>query len=167
RVPTLARDKDLFLADEVHILRGFLRDRAEEAAELKREVEWESPLRRNAEIFVRIRDQDERLVAETPDMSRVLAAEVFPPPVEVDAAPGQGSISVANARTFQLVSARAKLKGSDGTVYTLHVAVDRTEEETLLAEHRRHLWLGLAFAFIVCSVGGYWLAHRGIRPVRE
>src|SRR4051794_26055493 len=140
---SLERDKDLFLADEVHILRGFLRDRLEEASELKREVEWESPLRRHAEIFVRIWDQQGHLVAETPEMGPLLPADAFPPPADIDAEPQRGGIRIANGRSFQVVAAAARVGAAGGPVYTLQVAVDRTEEETLLADYRRHLGLGL------------------------
>jgi two-component system heavy metal sensor histidine kinase CusS len=166
-VASLARDKELFLADEIHILGGFLRDRPEDTAELKREVEWESRLRRNAEMFIRIWDQDGRPVAETPGMGQLLPAAVFPPPAGADAEPGPGGFHSANGRSFQLVAARAKVGQTGGPVYTVQVAVDRTEEEAVLAAYRRHLGIVLALAAVVCVVGGYALASRGIRPVRE
>jgi two-component system heavy metal sensor histidine kinase CusS len=166
-VTSLARNKDLFLADQVHILRGFLRDRPEDTTELKREVEWEPSLRRNTGMFVRICNQDGQPIAETPGMGQLLSVDVFPPPADTDSEPGQSRVCLAKGSSFQLVSARAKLGPSGNPVYTFQVAIDRTKDESLLAEYRRYLWLILGIAFIGCGLGGYLLARRGIRPVRE
>jgi two-component system heavy metal sensor histidine kinase CusS len=166
-VRSLHRDRDRFLADEVQILRGYLTDRPEDTVELKREVEWESPLRRNSEIFIRIRDESGRLVAETPGMGRLFSLVDFPSPTDGNVDPGHGTVVTVDNRSFQIVSAQATVGRPHGPTYTLQVAMDRTEEENLLAEHRRLLGLVLTLAFLVCVLGGYALAHRGIQPVRQ
>jgi two-component system heavy metal sensor histidine kinase CusS len=165
-VSSLSRDRTLFLADEVRVLRGYLRDWPEDATTIKREVEWESPLRLGAALFVRIWDSRGQLVAQTAGMDVVLQSAVFPSPADADAEP-QGRVWVANGKSFQVISARAKVGKSGDEEFTLQVALDCTEAEALLAEYRGHSGIILSIAFLFCSVGGYWLVRRGIRPVRE
>jgi two-component system heavy metal sensor histidine kinase CusS len=49
----------------------------------------------------------------------------------------------------------------------VQVALDRRQEEDLLAGYRRNLWLVLGGALIACAVGGYRIARRGVRPVEQ
>jgi two-component system heavy metal sensor histidine kinase CusS len=51
--------------------------------------------------------------------------------------------------------------------HTVQVAMDRTYEEELLAGYRRDTWVTLAIALVLCSLVGYGLARRGLRPLRQ
>src|SRR5437867_2564747 len=73
---------DLFLADEVHILRTVLRDRPEDRRGLEQEAEWELGARRYAMGYVRVLDDAGRSIVETRGMRDRLPPEVFPEPVE-------------------------------------------------------------------------------------
>jgi two-component system heavy metal sensor histidine kinase CusS len=44
-------------------------------------------------------------------------------------------------------------------------ALDRSEDEELVADYRQHLAVVLGLALIVCAGGGYQLARRGLRPI--
>src|SRR5260370_12264234 len=62
----LDREDDQFLADKVHLLRVLLRDRPDDFAALRHEVQGDWAVRQSAQIYVRIMDQDGRLILETP-----------------------------------------------------------------------------------------------------
>jgi two-component system heavy metal sensor histidine kinase CusS len=49
----------------------------------------------------------------------------------------------------------------------VQVALDRRQEEDLLAGYRRNLCLVLGGALLACAAGGYRIARRGIRPVEQ
>ncbi|MBI1917988.1 MAG: heavy metal sensor histidine kinase [Planctomycetes bacterium] len=167
-VTNLDREDDQFLADKVHVLRAVLRDRPADAAALRQEVEVAPAARQYVAIQVRILDEGGRLIAETPGMGETVPAEVFPDPTAVALEPGTGTeFRSVTGKSFRVLAARAG-SGREGQAdYILQVALDRTHEDDLLAGYRRNLWLVLGAALVVCAVGGYWIALRGIRPVEE
>ena len=63
--------------------------------------------------------------------------------------------------TYRLMSARENI----GAGYTIHVAMDRTNEEEVLAAYRRILWLALSVSLATAIVAGYLIARHSLRPV--
>jgi two-component system heavy metal sensor histidine kinase CusS len=164
----LDREDDQFLADKIHILRLFLRDKPHDATPLKQEAEWEWAASQHAQFYVRILDENGRPVIETPGMGEDLAAEVFPPAAAADAEPGSGSeVHSRTGKSFRILAARAMVGDSDGLYRVIQVALDRTYEEDLLAGYRRNLWIVLGTALLLCALVGYRIARRGLRPVAE
>lgn len=164
---SLDRQTDEVLADQVLIIRKLLHDRPADAAALKQEVEWEWGARQHVHIYVRILDEHDHAVMETPSMNESLGTEVFPEAFSVDAEPGPGeTVTAKNGTPFRVLSVQAAVVTPNRPVHTLQVAVDRSREEALLADYRRSLWLILGLALVACSVGGYQIASRGIRPVQ-
>ena len=51
--------------------------------------------------------------------------------------------------------------------WNLQIALDRSLEEDLLASYRAQLGLVLGTALVLCTLTGYWIARRGLRPVAE
>src|SRR5262249_56504995 len=93
-------------------------------------------------------------------MGDALPPAAFPPP-GAEGGPGRAAdVPSAGGRSFRALSVR----GGPGVI---QVALDRTREEELLAGYRRSLWLVLLLALVACAVGGYQIARRGLRPLRE
>ena len=167
-VVNLARETDETLADQVHILRSILADRPGDIAALEQEVEWELAARQHAPIFVRILSDDHRTVVESPRMGDILPAQFFPSAVSAGSKPGLGvTLITQSGVAYRVLTAKASIGESDAGVRILQVAVDQSREEGLLEGYRRSLWLILIFALIVCAAGGYGIAQKGIRPVKE
>ena len=163
----LDREDDEFLTDKVHILRTFIRDRPHDATPLKQEAEWEWAASQHAQFFVRILDENRRPVVETPGMSEELAFEIFPAAIASDSQPGKGmEVRSKAGKSFRILAARAS-SGGVGADRVIQVALDRTYEEDLLAGYRRNLWIVLGTALIACSLVGYRIARRGLRPVAQ
>jgi two-component system heavy metal sensor histidine kinase CusS len=164
----LAREDDEFLADQVLILRGLLRDRPDDVAAIRQEVEFESVVRRHAKLYVRLLDESGRVVAETPGIPPSLNAPAFPEPSPPDEELQAGTtIRSADGRGFRLLAARGQ-RGPGGTAYrTIQVALDRREEEDLLADFRKHILPALGFSLLLSAFVGYRIARRGIRPVED
>src|SRR5262249_5906233 len=66
---------------------------------------------------------------------------------------------------FRLAAVRIAVGGPGGPTHLLQVALDRTQEEALLARYRRNLAAVLALALLLSAALGYRIARRGIRPV--
>src|SRR5260370_21988614 len=65
------------------------------------------------------------------------------------------------------ISALVEVANTDQQTRVIEVALDQAHEETLLAQYRRRLWWVLSLALLTCSVVGYGIAKRGVRPLAE
>jgi two-component system heavy metal sensor histidine kinase CusS len=164
----LDREDDQYLTDKVHILRAFMRDRPDDATPLRQEAEWEWAASQHAQFSVRILDGDGRAVVETPGMDKDVPPGIFPAAVAADAEPGKGlEVRTESGRSFRILAAQAAVGGRADTYRVIQVALDRTYEEDLLAGYRRNLWIVLGAALFLCTVVGYRIARRGLRPVAQ
>jgi two-component system heavy metal sensor histidine kinase CusS len=167
-VSNLDREDDEFLSDILHIVRAFLRDRPDDSAGLKRAVEWEWASRQYGQVFVRILDRNGRSIAETPGMSTMLSAAVFPAPVGIEREPGPGlDIETAGGLSFRTLSADARIGTSGADLRAIQVALNQAHELTLLTDYRRRVGWVLGIAFVLCTIVGHAIARRAVRPVQE
>ncbi len=106
-------------------------------------------------------------------MSDILPSQAFPEPADE---PGIGlAIHTTQYRSLRVLSVKAEVNGgaiaptkqTSPSVQTIQVAMDRSQEDEILEDYRRHLSYVLFVAFIVCIVVGYQIAQRGIRPIHE
>lgn len=161
------KSEDLFLADKIHVLRSILRDRPDDVAGLKEEVELESAARRYAQFYARLVDENGQPRLTTPGMDALLPSNSFPSAVAPDAEPDRGTaVQSPERRSFRAIASKAAL-GRSGRVWTIEVGVDTGNDELLLANYRQWLWGVLGVAVFLCPLVGYRIANRGMRPVRE
>jgi two-component system heavy metal sensor histidine kinase CusS len=162
-VTSLDREDDEFLVDKISILQTILQQHPRDSHMLKEEVEWEPGARQFSQVFVRVMDVTGTTILETPEMGQLLPPRLFPAagnpshPATADIEADRSSYRVGSA------TVPTGLPGSEPA--TIHVALDRTREEALLARYRHALWIALALALVVCAVVGYQIAHRGLRPL--
>jgi two-component system heavy metal sensor histidine kinase CusS len=167
-VTHLDHEDDQFLADKVHILRAFLREKPHDITPLKQEAEWEWAASQHAQFYVRILDANGQRVIETPGMDQELAPAVFPTAVASDAAPERGGVFRSkDGKSFRILAARAAFEHPESPERVIQVALDRTYEEELVARYRRNLWLVLGTALFACGLIGYQIARRGLRSVAQ
>lgn len=166
-VVNLDREDDQFLVDEIHILQSLIADRPQYVDAIKQEVEWESAARLYARVYVRLLGDDGRPLAETPGMNRTLPARLFPTALTLGRQPVHGiDASSTEGIPYRLLSARTA-EGSPHAARTIQIAVDRTRKRALLAKFRIQLAAVLAVALVICSLGAYLIAQRGIRPIKD
>jgi two-component system heavy metal sensor histidine kinase CusS len=164
----LRREQDAFLADKVHIIRDMLQRRPDDLSDLNEEVEQSWAPRQYARFYVRVLDQDGKIISESPAMSVRLGIDAFPKPARVGAAPGDAvSLLGSLGTSFRAVSARAQM-GTDGRrPATIQVALNTETARELVTGYRRTLLLVLGAGLAFCGVLGYWLARVGLRPLRQ
>ena len=165
----LDREDNDLLADKVHVLRSILaqpRGDMHEADLLREEMQWEATSRRYAKFQSRILDARGRTLIETPGMSRLLPARLFPAPSGAAHEPqGNSELRPTNGQTYCVMAAWAQL--GNGNRRLIHVAFDRTDEARLMREYRLKMLYVLAAGLLLCAALGYGIARRGMRPVEE
>lgn len=159
------REDDQFLVDTIQIMRAVFRERPNDIAALQQEVDWEGTARSYARVYLRVVDEDGRLIIETAGATPAIGGRQVPT-ADSNAEPGPGIDAVASDGTpYRLLAAWAPL-GLDGAERRLiQVALDRTAKLELLREYRTRLWAVLLLALIVSAVMGYTIARRGMAPV--
>src|SRR5581483_2416111 len=65
----------------------------------------------------------------------------------------------------EALAAQAGVDQGPDDPYVIQVALDRTHATNLLASYRQRLWVLLGVTFILCVIGGYQIARRGLQPV--
>ena len=126
------------------------------------------PFRSPQQTWVRVVNAEGRTLVETLGMSEVLAASSFPTvALTQEAGSKQGEVVTASGMMFDTLSARVAIDATDLDGRVLQVAIDRADEELLLAHYRERLWLVLATAVVFCSGIGYLIARRGIQPIER
>lgn len=149
-VANLDREDDQFLMERVHALQSVIRQGAEPSA-LQHEVDSITATTRLLPIFVLIRDADGRVIAESAGNAVSAALSSRETGSEVETPDG---------RSFRVIVNR-------DSGYVIQVALDRTQEEAMLARYRLNLWAVLIVALLLCAMGGFRIARRGIHPVQE
>jgi two-component system heavy metal sensor histidine kinase CusS len=163
-VGDVERDDNAFLANKVQECRRLLGEGPKDSALLAHEVESEAAASQFIKYYVRLIDAQGKVSLETPGMSNVLAASVFPAPVEVNQAPPRGKIWKSAAGTaYALVAARGQ--SIPGPV--LQVALDVTSDEALITGYRLKLVLVVVLGVCFSCGAGMLVARRGLRPLKE
>lgn len=162
----LDRESDLFLADKVNVVGSILRERPNDWAGLREEIELESAARQYGQFYIRLIDEHGSQVLATPGMKEILAGAPFPSASLREAYRGL-SVDTRNGRPFRLLTAVLPVTGSTQKLWHMQIAVDRTQQETLLARYRYWFRLILLAALAFCPLVGYRIARRGIRPIEQ
>ncbi|HUZ72346.1 MAG TPA: histidine kinase dimerization/phospho-acceptor domain-containing protein [Stellaceae bacterium] len=127
---------------------------------------WAPP--HQPEIYLRVLDAGAHTLTETPGM-----AQQLPPPTQAELA----AITTSDGAKRDMVSPSGqpflslivRIPGQSVAHLSrfIQVAMDREHDEYLLARYRERLWLVLAASLLLCSLGGYLIARRGMRPIED
>lgn len=165
---SIAREQDEFLAAKVGVLRGLLRERPYNLADLKEEVEETWAPRQYAQVYGRVLGSDGHVIVESPRMGAWLPIDAFPRPAPIDVVPEQAvTIRSPSGEAVRALSARAMLGHDEDSQVVIQVALNTRSERELMATYRRQLLLVLGIGLPICAAVGYWLARNSLRPLRE
>jgi two-component system heavy metal sensor histidine kinase CusS len=161
---TLARNLDdetaRFLADKVFVLRAIIHDRPHDMAAFDEETRLEGAARRFSRYYVRVLDEQRRLIVETPDMSRLIEPAAFAS--EVAASEEMHEVEVGD-RTLALMATSAPT--TDGRSWQVQFALDVSNKEALLDRYRRNLLFVLLAGLATSALAGHAIARRGLAPL--
>jgi two-component system heavy metal sensor histidine kinase CusS len=117
-------------------------------------------------FYLRVLDSAGRVLVQTPDMSSVLAADVFPPATQ-DGTLGR-SRRCFRDRCFLLASETvSRAAAPSRPQWRIQAALDVSSEGALLASYLDQTAAVLAVGALLAALVGAWIAHRGLRPVVE
>ena len=164
---SLRSEEQSILADKVAVVRQILRERPQDRNALEEEIEWESTARRQAVYYARL-VLSGRTIVESPGFRSLLPSNaVFPPAGSSEQPIGK----ITEFRTSQgnmfLLTAADVSGAPPKEKYRYEVALDISNEQRLLADYKGKLLFALALAAAISALLSTWLAHRGVRPIRE
>lgn len=166
-VTNVDREDDQFLVDTVQILRGLMHERPDDVAALRQEVEWEGATRRYARLFVRILDEQGRVVVETPGTDAIFNGHEPPAPAALDVEPESGvDVRSGPGTPYRVLAAHARVGADARHTRLIQVALDRTSEQNVLRSYRARLWTVLGLALLAAGAVGYMIARRGMQPIK-
>ena len=164
----LDREDDHFLTDRARGVLALLRERPTDQEAIQKQVVLAGAAHPESVIYLRVLQEEGQMVAETLGMGQVLPSSVFSQ-THADTSvefSGHNHRSV-NGRWFRVVAVRAANDRPGVSTLIVQAAMDRSHEEELLEDYRRNLWIVLGVALIVCSLGGYFLVRKAVRPVQN
>jgi two-component system heavy metal sensor histidine kinase CusS len=161
----LEREGNQFLADKIHLLRLILKERWQDTELIRSEVQWEVTANRFLHHYVRLLDNRGNVLLETPDMSKSLGPDDFPPPVEAGELPPGIRKTLPSGRVFLLMSATAEFGPKAEPERIVQVGLDITTDGNLLSDYRRKLVAVLLLGILLSSAAGTVVARRGMRPL--
>ena len=130
-------------------------------------LEPASPHEQQPQLYIRVLNANAQTLVETPGMSRELSR---PAAAELAALASGTEISrqsvSRSGRLFQILAARAG-DAQGGPARYIQIAMDRHNEEHLLARYREWFWLVLSVSVILASIAGYVIAKGGMRPIES
>jgi two-component system, OmpR family, heavy metal sensor histidine kinase CusS len=159
-------DKD-FLAHKMQVLAVLLEKRPLDRSGIDQEVLEEAEIsgRSTSPFFLRVLDDGNALVGETPGMAVILPASVFP--LADSSAPREDQWESAGRLKFllaaQVISGSRPARGG----WRIQAALNVTSQETLLAGYRRDIGVVLVGGLLVAALLGTWITRRGLRPIAD
>ena len=170
-VKELEKSTDLFLADKMNVLRTMLQDRPDDWDGLREEIELESAARRYQRFYIRLLDERGVPLLTTPDMAEQL--DLARLTAQTQERPQRAQrMSGKNGRLFYVMNTAVAVGNSSHSDHTDHadtvqVAIDVSQEESLLARYRQRFWFIFLGTLAIFPLVGYQIARRGIRPVND
>lgn len=166
-VQSLRSEEQSTLADKIAVLRQILRERPENRNALEEEVEWESAARRQAVYYARLLLHG-RTIVESPGFRSLLPSNAAFPPAASSQQPIGKITEFRGSRGNAFLLAAADVNGTPpNEKYRYEIALDISNEQRLLAGYKGKLVIALALATAISALLSTWIAHRGVRPIRE
>lgn len=158
----LRRDRLLFLADELREMRTAVKELGANAQE---EIHAESIAHSFLPYFVRLLDEDGRLLATSPDTPDVLHDLPFPEPAAVTDVIGSIELyRVPDGRAFLALAAWAETPDA-GRQWVLQIALDVTYDDVLLRNYRNTLAVVSLVGLCLFAGMAVWIVRYSLRPL--
>ena len=112
--------------------------------------------------WVRVLDQNQQLVAQTPGMDQLLPFSVFPAALAGESHGSEPKDYQAHGKLFSLISA---VSGANGHAYRIQVAQDRTVDEQFERQFGFLVAVVLGLGIIASALIAITVSRRGLRPL--
>jgi two-component system heavy metal sensor histidine kinase CusS len=167
-VENLERENNAFLANEIQECRRLLHERPTDEHLLAHEIQTEAATNQFIKYYVRLLDNQGRILLETPRMADVLPVASFPAAIATTEIPTRGTVwRSAAGESHLLMSARVHINMERIAPRILHVALDVSTEEALIAGYRRKLLAVVALGIVFSCAVGVFVARQGLQPLKD
>jgi two-component system, OmpR family, heavy metal sensor histidine kinase CusS len=149
-----------------------LREASGDPRILAKEIFEETAETRPRQYLARLYDASGRVLAETPDMNRKLAATLFPPAADDSLTRGDVRRQVVfdpedNDRDVFALATMHIGATSSGTPLYIQLALGITGDDKLLTHFRQALWFSFLLLATLLLIAGRWITALGLRPLRQ
>ena len=160
----LNHEADVLLSQKLQNLTTRLKDPMIEMNDLREFANALPVWYRNTSFWTRILDWQGRLLTESPGMSQALPSDLFTGGISN----GRNlTVHTQQGLPFRISSSQGLWLAHVPPNVTIQMAIDMGSDEAILEKFRAKLFTALVFSLLACALAGYWIAHRGIRPVRK
>ena len=167
-VENLEREDNAFLANEIQECRRLLHERPTDEQLLAHEIQIEATTNQFIKYYVRLLDNQGRILLETPRMADVLPVASFPAAIATTEIPTRGTVwKSAAGESHLLMSARVHVNMEGIAPRILHVALDVSTEEALIAGYQRQLLAVVALGIVFSCAVGVFVARQGLQPLKD
>jgi two-component system heavy metal sensor histidine kinase CusS len=161
---SLGHEQDQFLNNKLRILQKQLAAQPRVLDDLKAEVEEDFTPHQFAQVYARVMDNQQHVLAESPTMSALLPASAFPAAIDVGGTPLLGiDYRTPEGRQFRWIAGRTGATDGDGVI---QVALDNTRGSEMLDRYREQLAAMIGAAAVASVLLGFLIARRALEPLR-
>jgi two-component system heavy metal sensor histidine kinase CusS len=166
-VENLKREDNAFLANEIQECRRLMHERPDDAHLLAYEIQIETGASKFIKYYARLLDNQEHILLETPGMGDILPVVSFPAAIASTEVPTRGTVWKSGAgESYLLMSAQAQVDREGIAPRILHVALDVSTDEALIAGYRRKLLAVVALCILFSCAVGVFVARKGLQPLK-
>jgi len=160
---SLEHKDDLQLSQKLEILTAYMKKNPGDQEDLQKFVGVLPFWYRTVSFCTRILDGD-RVLTETPGMSQTLPVDLFK---QESLNNPSSTVHSQEGEPFRVFVAQVPWEGFIHPTVTVQMAMDIGSDEIILGKFRKKILKVMGFSFVACALAGYWIARRGIRPVRK
>jgi two-component system heavy metal sensor histidine kinase CusS len=164
---SVQREAQQFLSESVEEVRIILRDRPDNLDLLRFEVESETSSYGVYKHYIRVLDEQERVIVETPGMGGLIPPVSFPHPSNAAGDDGDGIFWTSSEKQAYLLKTSWAPVGKSGPGRRLlQVALDISPEKAMVERYRTFLILVILIG-VGCSAGaGVVVTQKGLKPLQ-
>jgi two-component system heavy metal sensor histidine kinase CusS len=158
----LNHENDVLLSQNFQSLTSYMNKSPGDLYDLQQFVGQTPKWYRTTSFWTRILDGNQ-LLTETPGMSQSLPLTLFK---QGSPKAWSSTLYSKNAVPFRVLSTQGVWPGYIHPNVTIQMAIDMSPDEKILKRFRKKLLIVLVCSLMAYAFTGYWIAQRGIQPVR-
>ena len=131
-------------------------------------IRWQYATVENSDYLLRILDDRQQIVFETPGLEDLLPGELFPPPQRKPSMRAlDARIRTRKGRTYVVAATEIDTGLPSDPRRVVQLAYDGTPEALLLTKYRNEALVAMGLAALTLVFLASLLARRGLRPLRQ
>jgi two-component system, OmpR family, heavy metal sensor histidine kinase CusS len=167
-VENLEQEDDAFLAHQIQEYRRLLHAGPNDEQLLVYEIQTETAASHFITYYARLLDQQGHVLMEAPRMGEILPVASFPTAIATTEIPTRGTVWKSGAgESYLLMSALAQVNTEGVPPRILHVALNVSTEEALIAGYRRKVLAVVALGILFSCAVGVFVARQGLQPLED